>query len=142
MNPDLSWLIGETIERVEHDEQTQLWYFAIGEHSSFRVGCLWRITNGGRLLITSSDHGHIYGLPAPIDAASKAMEILAERKIVSVGLGEVSPDLSIELDGAIKLRAIADSTGYEAWILSAPSGTQIIAQGGGNIVLYQGDPTG
>ena len=140
MNPDLSWLIGDTIERVEYDEQTQEWVFAIGQCSVLRIECLWRITNGRKLLVARGDHGQQYGLTAPIDAASKAMGILAERRIVDVVLAEVSPDLSIELDGAIKLRTFADSTGYEAWALMGPSGTVLIGQGGGNIILYPGDP--
>lgn len=141
MNTDLSWLIGDTIEQVAYDGQTQDWFFSMGKQSVLRVSCLWRITSARKLLITSGDHGHWYGLAAPLDAAAKAMGFLAERRIVNVVLEEVSPDLSIELEGAIQLRTFADSTGYEAWDLTRPSGTRFIAQGGGNIVLYPDDPT-
>ncbi len=139
MKPDLNWLVGSVVERVEYDEQCRRWNFAIGEQTFLAVECHWQIITGDHVSLASGDHGQIYGRASSIDAAVEAMNLLAGRKIERVSFDEMSADLTIELEGAAAIRTFNDSTGFEAWHLIGPQGTRLIAQGGGNIVVFPGE---
>jgi hypothetical protein len=76
---------------------------------------LWRIIERGRLARTSSDHGHQFGLPAPVDAAREATAALADRTVIEVHLRSDTGDLELRFDRHLLLQIIPDFSGYEAW---------------------------
>jgi hypothetical protein len=133
---ELSWMVGRLIVEVSHHEPT-LWYFSFGPDAGISVECLWRILHHNRVVLTCEDHGHQFGLPAPIDAATKSTDLLASRHIAAVQLREATADILIEFSDGIRLEIIADSSGYESWQLRDPSGTEYFAQGGGQICRWR-----
>jgi hypothetical protein len=80
---DLSWMAGRVIVAVSFDEPT-LWSFAFGPEAGIGVECLWRIVEHGKVVLTGEDHGHQFGLPAPVDAVAKSTELLAGRHVSAV----------------------------------------------------------
>lgn len=117
MKPDLSQFIGQVVEAVTFDQESQGWWFGLRGHGGLRVDCPWQILAEGRLARASGDHQQQYGLPAPIDAADDATQLLRGRRIEAISVDSASADLSLRMDGAVTLRALMDSTGYEAWHL-------------------------
>ena len=135
MKPNLDWLLRHVVERVSYNDESQQWFLVISDDIYLSVECPWQILTEQRVVLASGDHGQKYGLPAPIDASAKAMELLAGQAIRRISVDEVSADLYIEFDDAVTMRTFNDSSGYEAWNLTGPHGDRYIAQGGGNVVF-------
>jgi hypothetical protein len=133
---DLSWMIGLTIIEISYYEPNS-WHFLIGPSASLGVECLWRLVENDRIVLTSGDHGHQFGLPKPIDAVCRSQRLIVGRKITSVNLQEATADIIIKLDDNCRLEIIADSSGYESWQLCDPSETEYFAQGGGQICEWK-----
>jgi len=134
MELDLSWIVGNVVERVQYDAQTRRWFFAISDQTMLAVDCSWKIILPRTVPLASGDHGQQYGLTSPIDAAGKAMELLARHKIRSIASDKLTSDLTINFEDDIILRTFNASSGFEAWQLTGPQGVEFIAQGNGNIV--------
>ncbi|HUP79790.1 MAG TPA: DUF6188 family protein [Pirellula sp.] len=132
---DVSWTIGRVIADVSFDSPS-FWRFSLGSPESIAVECLWRIVRAGRIVLTSQDHGHSFGLSAPVDAARNAMEALLGVRVTNAQIREATADLHITLGSGMSLEIIPDSSGYESWQLYAPTGRCYIAQGGGQICTW------
>jgi len=135
---DLSWMVGRVITQVLFYDPTP-WDFLFGSEAQLRVDCLWRILEDGRIVLTREDHGHQFGLPAPVDAVAKSAELLAGRRITAAQLREGTADMVIEFSGGLLLEVIQNSLGYESWQLRDPSGTSYVAQGGGQLSTWKPD---
>lgn len=129
---DLSWMVGRVVTEVSFNEPA-VWWFSFGLDVSIAVECLWRIVEHGRVGLTSDDHGHKFGLPAPIDAVPRSMDALLGRRVTAVQLREFTADLVIDFTDDLRLEFIPTSSGYEAWLVRDPSGTLFIAVGGGEV---------
>jgi hypothetical protein len=133
---DLTWLVGRSVCSVTFHEPT-LWTFNFGQKDCVGVECLWRIVKQRRVVLTSQDHGHQFGLPAPVDAEARCTELLSKRLVEAVQLREATADLEIEFTNDLRLEVIPDSTGYESWNMHTPSDTTYYVQGGGMICKWK-----
>jgi hypothetical protein len=125
---DLSWMVGRRISSVSFHNPVP-WVFSLGTDAAISVECLWRIIERERLVLTSEEHLHQYGLPAPIDAEAKARGLLVT-PITNVRLREATGDVTIDFEGGCLLEVIPQFTGYESWQMSTPSGRSYVAMGG------------
>jgi len=100
------------------------------------VECLWRILNIGAIVVTSEDHRQKFGLPLPIDAASRGSDLLAGETVAQFTLREDTLDLSFMFSNGHSLEILQTSAGYEAWQIISPQRQHIIAQGGGQLCTY------
>jgi Family of unknown function (DUF6188) len=125
----LDWILGRSIIDVSLAEPVP-WRFRFSDSEGITVECLWRIISGGRLTRTSSDHGHQFGLPAPVDAAREATAALADRTVTEVHLRSGTGDLQLRFDADLVLEIIPDFSGYEAWQIYGPGGVCYGAHGG------------
>ena len=133
---DFSWLVGRVVGEVSFHKPT-LWVFGFGPKTGINVECLWRIIEHEHIILTSEDNGHQFGLPAPVDARAKCAELFSRQPITAVQLKEATSDLLINFGPDLRLEIIANSSGYECWQLSDPSGTSFVAQGGGTICKWR-----
>jgi uncharacterized protein DUF6188 len=124
-------LKGNVCTRIYEHHYPKNFMFEFGE-VNLSVDCLWRIKADGRIVLTSSDHGQRFGLPAPVDAYAEASSRLLGRRVVEARLEKDSADLLVEFDGGQRLEVFTDSSGYEPWDLTAP-GVHLVALGGGGI---------
>jgi hypothetical protein len=129
----IEWLKGKTFIRV-YEAYPQNFTFEFGA-GALAVDCLWRLIERGRLRLTSEDHGHQYGLPAPLDAYVEAEVILRGRQVTAWRFRDGTADLILEFEGDVQLEVIATSSGYEPWNLAAP-GVHVIALGGGGLADF------
>jgi hypothetical protein len=140
---DLSWMVGRVITGVVLHEPIP-WVFALGPGAAISVECLWRVVERGHVVLCADDHGHKFGLPAPVDAVARVRELLVG-PIKTARLREATADLTLEFEGDRQLEIIPVSMGYESWQMSTPSGRSYVAVGGGRIdtwVAGQGEGTG
>ena len=125
----LDWMLGRSIIEVALMEPVP-WRFRFSDYECITTEHLWRLTSGGRLRRTSSDHRHQFGLPAPVDAAGEATALLADLTVSSVHLRPDTGDLQLQFDRGVVLEIITEFTGYEAWQVYGPEGVCYAAHGG------------
>ena len=95
------------------------WSFAF-DRADLGVGCLWRVTAGGRLAFTRDDEGRNFGRPKPMKVEAMAAELLVGRHVTSVESGAWGADLAIFLGAGLRLELLVDSAVQEAWQLQLP----------------------
>ena len=135
MNPfDFSWMVGRQVA-VSFSEPS-MWFFSFGGSLGISVECPWRLLEHGQIAVSYADHRQQFGLPAPVDAAALASSLLAGSVIRRVEVREGVADLFIDFDEGRRLEIVPFSSGYESWQVSAPTGKQIIAQGGGRLSAW------
>jgi hypothetical protein len=130
----LHWMIGRrliTITRREYD-----WVFNFDGDVSLVVEHLWRLLESGRIRRTSEDHGHQFGLPAPIDAVEELRKTLTGVAIAGVELQDGTLDLRLRFETGHILEVLPTSAGYESWNLSV-SNKRFIAIGGGELAIIE-----
>ena len=135
---DLSWLRQhrcETLIKRECD-----WCLVLSDKADIRIDCLWRLIEAGRIVITSEDHGHQFGLPAPVDASVEFTRRVGTSWVTSTALREGSLDLSLGFASGHTLEMFPISSGYEAWEIGREK-QRVIAVGGGELATI-GDTSG
>jgi hypothetical protein len=110
-----------------------VWDFYFGE-THVNVGSPWRIV-AQHIQLGSCDHDQKFGLPEPVDAGRKALEMLRDRRIESVAIAPGSSDLRVCFQDEIVLEIFNHSSGYEGWNVSNSEG-QVIALGGGELAIW------
>jgi hypothetical protein len=133
---DLTWMVGRVVSQISPVEPI-FWCFRFGPDASISVYCLWRIVENERIVLTSEDHGHQFGLPAPVDVVARITELLSGLHVAAVRLREATADMLIEFTDNLRLEIIPTSAGYESWLLRDPSGNSFVAQGGGEICRWK-----
>ncbi len=108
------------------------WVLELDHDTQIVVGCIWRLIEAGRIRWTSEDHGHKFGLPAPVDAAAEVNKRIAGRSISRAELRAGTLDLDLHIDTGCVLQIIPSSAGYESWNVSSPIGC-FVSVGGGEL---------
>jgi hypothetical protein len=133
MSPDLTWLIGRRCDAVHRDEFSWNFVFDAG---AVTTPFLWRLIEADRIRVTSEDHGHQFGLPAPVDARQEAESSLRSPAIESARVRADTGDLILDFAGGLVLEFLQTSGGYEAWHLISPDGQSVVATGGGELAFW------
>jgi hypothetical protein len=133
---DLSWMIGCLITNVTFHEPRS-WKFSLGKDRSIGVECLWRLVTDQGTAVTSEDHNQRFGLQAPVDAAAKCFQLVANSSISSVRLNEVTADLTLAIGKDLSLEIVTTSAGYENWQIHDPNGANYVAGGNGAISKWK-----
>jgi hypothetical protein len=110
-----------------------VWDFYFGE-THVNVEAPWRIV-AQHVQLGSCDHGQKFGLPEPVDAGRRALEMLNSQVIASIAIAPVSSDLRISFEGGSVFEIFNHSSFYEGWNVSN-SDDQVIALGGGELAIW------
>lgn len=128
-DPDLTWLVGQQLKAVEKKDYS--WFFTFDD-GSITTESFWRLITEDGVVVTSEDHGHQFGLPAPVDAADVVKTKIGEKTVEQFALDERTGDLSLHF-GDINLQFMTTSAGYEGWrIVHGPQ--EVICGGGGHLL--------
>src|SRR5687768_6552513 len=111
-------LVAKQLLVVEKRDYT--WFFGFSGNVSVSTESPWRLINEDRIVVTSEDDGHQFGLSEPVDAASRLLSSIVGRTVGAAAIDASSGDLTIEFDGRARLQLLQMSCGYESWRLSAP----------------------
>jgi Family of unknown function (DUF6188) len=123
-------LIGASLKSLEKKDYS--WFFRFGESITIETESDWRCIADGHIVVTSSDHGQKFGLPAPVDAIAEIVPRISGRPVRAASIGEATGDLQIDFGDGLQLQFIQMSSGYESWHLMSP-GFSIICGGGGRL---------
>jgi hypothetical protein len=133
---DVSWMLGLTFAEVNYLDAFS-WSFRFAGGAEIRADCAWRLVIAGHIALTSEDHGQQYGLPSPVNAEAQCRSMIVRLKIQRAEVREDTRDIVIVFESGERLEILPISSGYESWQMTAPDGTQTIAQGGGNLVPWR-----
>jgi hypothetical protein len=133
----MSWLAPRTFRALVRDGHE--WRFRFDGDIEIVAESLWRLLKNDRLVRTSEDDGHQFGLPVPVDAAAEVNAALASRTLESTDLRESTGDLTLRFSGGHVLEFVTDSAGYEAWRAVYPGGC-IVATGSGGLSVHGATP--
>jgi hypothetical protein len=123
-------LVGQRLERLEKRDFT--WFFGFSDQSQIATEAEWRLVGPERIIVGSDDHGHPFGLPAPVDAAEKVLLHLGGQLVKGASITSNTGDLSVEFDGNHRLQFLQLSCGYESWRFNI-RGVSLYCIGGGQI---------
>ena len=113
-----------------------MWVFALGDSCAISAECPWRLIEAGRIGVSSEDHRQRYGLEADVDAGALATSLLEGLTITHVEVRDGTADLILHFGASHRLEVLPFSSGYESWSVSGPAGTQVVAQGGGDLCTW------
>jgi hypothetical protein len=130
MSPELDWLKGKSLIKVENSEYS--WSFNFEHCGYVMTETLWRLSDSERLVVASDDHGQLFGLEEPVDAAKRVMEVVGTKKIFDYSYSKIFSDLILYFEDKIELQFLNTSGGYESW-RAEQDGVQIISMGGGKL---------
>jgi hypothetical protein len=98
-NESFDWMVGKSIKEALFAEPGSWWFnFSGGGQCSIHGG-IWRLTDAETMIVSSQDHGHQFGLPAPFDVSSIFMARINNALVKSVEIRTGAPDLLIRFDG-------------------------------------------
>lgn len=136
---DLKWLVGKRLLNVTKQDHT--WSFAFDDGDWVCTESCWRLVTVDGLCVASGDHGHVFGLISPIDAAERAEVAVGSKKIRSVRVADRTSDLIIEFEDGIFLEFLSLSCGYESWHARHGS-DDVICMGGGHLATCSHEKKG
>src|SRR5690348_9606840 len=90
-----SRLVGGRLNAVvprDHD-----WVFSFDGDVTLVVAVVWRLVVAGRNEFGSEDHGHQFGLPAPVDGVERTERCLGGKVVKAVSV-RTTGDLTIEFE--------------------------------------------
>jgi|SRR5213594_1783690 len=74
-------LVGQTLRSVEKKDYS--WFFAFADEISIGTESPWRFLTVDGIVVTSENHEHQFGLPAPIDAAKRVLAGVSGKSVVA-----------------------------------------------------------
>ena len=134
---DVPWVRGLVCEAVLHEPDISSWVFRFGPSVSLRVDAPWRVLAGGRIQVGGEDDGELFGLPRPVDAGARAMELLHARTVREFLVDSRSGDVTVDFGDGHLLQVFNASSGYEGWTLDDGASTRLlVGMGGGGIAEW------
>jgi hypothetical protein len=108
------------------------------------VESIWRLIEDGRVAVTSEDHGHPFGLLAPVDAEENGRRVLADRPVLGLAVDRTTGDLTVDFAGGARVQVLTTSAGYESWQAYFRSGDEdvTLVGGGGGDLSWASSPAG
>ncbi len=131
----LNWLAHHRFESIIRREYDCV--LAFDRKATIVVCCLWRLLDNGRICLTSSDDGHRFGLPAPVDATHEVNIRLAGIAIEAIELREGTLDLRLSFASGHVFEILPESSGYDAWD-ATNAVDRFIASGGSELSVLRG----
>ncbi len=132
MPKDLKWLLGARLDDAARRDFT--WWFLFSGGGIVTTDAFWRLVTPSGITATASDEGHTFGLGAPIDSITRALDATKEKTITSVRIAEHTSDLLLTFEGGVQLEFLNLSSGFESWRAKHDS-EEIICMGGGQLSL-------
>lgn len=108
------------------------------------VESIWRLIEDGRIALTSEDHGHPFGLPAPVDAEQQVRRAFADKPVLELAVDRTTGDLTVDFAGGARVQMLTTSGGYESWQAYFRSGGEdvTLVGGGGGDLSWASSPAG
>ena len=106
-------LRGSTVRFFRNEGQ---WSIQFGAQYALSTNS-WRLLGAKSIIVTSEDHGHQFGLPAPVDAGLRANEAVVGYHVTGFEMDSATGDASVRIGEALILQIVTWSMAYETWQL-------------------------
>jgi hypothetical protein len=115
------------VSAVEYEEPPTDTIYSVGTSLSLADGTkldalFWRLTKGGRPLVSIFDHQQRYGLPAPVDAIGMLRDELVGQLIEEATMDQTTGDLHLCFPADVMFQ-VFNFTAFEIWDMKFPDGT-------------------
>ena len=139
MPADLTWLVGKRL--VEAAKKDYSWFFTFAEGGSIVTESGWRLVTKKGIDVASEDHGQLFGLKEPVDAAARVLIATKEKKILDFRIAERTSDLVVRFEDEVSLEFLNLSCGYESW-RAQHDAEEVICMGGGQLAIFPNEKKG
>jgi hypothetical protein len=95
-----------SVERLDYS-----WFVTFGGGATVATEALWRLLAEGRIVVTSEDHGHQFGLPEPVDAAAVLLARARDGRTTGATIALATGDLTIDFGDGMQLQFLQTSSG-------------------------------
>jgi hypothetical protein len=134
MNIDLKWIIGRRIKDMGKRDYT--WFFDFDNRDSITTESTWRLVTAAGIKATSEDHGHKFGLPAPLDAIDILKKTISQHIVEQYKLDPITGDLLLSFENKCELQFLNLSSGYESWHI-VHGAQEILCMGSGKLHEFE-----
>lgn len=128
--PPLSLLAGSQL--IEVTKRDHDWAFVFANGVMVVAESQWRLVNDHRVVVTGEDHGQLFGLKEPVNAAKVVSTELGGATVSRVEFSPVS-DLLLPFSNGGTLQVMVGSGGYENWHVHGPDNSHTFTTGGGEL---------
>jgi uncharacterized cupin superfamily protein len=126
--------VGQSLRSIEKLDYS--WFFRFDPPLLIVTEAPWRLVTPQGIAVTDTDHGQQFGLPEPVDAATRVLSSLPAREVQSMILDKKTGDLRVNFAADTYLHFLQMSCGYEAWRADTAEG-EVICLGGGDTVFLE-----
>jgi len=133
MPADLTWLIGKRLLEVAKQDFT--WFFTFQDSDRILTESAWRLVTKTGIGVTAEDHGQMFGLKEPVDAAACVIAATKEKKIIAFRLAERTSDLVLSFEDEVSIEFLNLSCSYESW-RAYHDAEEVICMGGGELAHF------
>jgi hypothetical protein len=130
----LNFITNSLLEDVTYDSNGQSWYFKFSDGISVSASGFWRLLEKKKIVLVSSDHGHQFGLPKPLDLSKEIKNRLTNKKLLKIQVKEDSADLALIFSDQFEIEIFISSSGYESYDFSLNE-KRYIGLGSGDIAI-------
>lgn len=134
----LKSLKGASIKDIPDLEADNAWHFGFTV-GGLAVQCPWRVVSGGRIALGSVDHNQKFGLLEPVNGVARVSKLLKGKAVEGVKIHDLTSDLTIQFTDDLRLDVFNNSSGYEGWQYCDLQGLELVAQGGGRLLMCYGE---
>lgn len=124
------------LKDITFEKKSNSWYLKFDNDISFSLYTIWRLFKNDTVTLISNDHGQQFGLPKTVDLIAGLKSYLDNKILKEIQVEKNTGDLILNFDEKVKLVAYISSMGYESYEIFI-DGKQFIAQGGGEIAIFQ-----
>ncbi len=130
MTIELKWIIERRIKNIGKQDYTL--FFDFDNRDSITTESTWRLVTEEGIKAASDDHGHQFGLPAPLDVIEVVKKTIGQQTIKKYDIDPRTGDLSLHFEDNGELQFLNLSSGYESWHI-VHGAQEIICLGGGKL---------
>ena len=100
---------------VTHIADSDQWLFTFQDQIYVSALGFWRLLKSNEILFVSSDHGHQFGKPKPLDIVEEVTSELKDKTLKEIIISHNTGDLILSLVDDIKIEIYISSIGYETY---------------------------
>jgi hypothetical protein len=135
---NIPFSLGKTFfELITYDKDANSWLIHFTSDVIVNIEGFWRLLEKNQIVFVSMDHGHLFGLAAPVDLAKEMTSKLENIQLLEIKVEDEIGDLTLVFDDNFRMQIFIASTGYETYQVSSGKITYI-GLGSGEIAIFEG----
>ncbi len=122
-------------DNISYDTDTDCWTINFKNSIILGTSTLWRLLKDEKIILVSTDNGHQFGLPKPVDTVNEMANFLQGQKLSKIKIKKNTADLILSLTNGFEIEVFISSGGYESYDLYADN-KRYIGMGMGDVAIF------